>query len=78
MLTGAGSGLGSPLDVETFFRGDVGQHDAGGEKLYLGSIFSEMIAFYPLYGGPGQKPPDYRAPDAEGTLKSRIKIVYTR
>jgi hypothetical protein len=33
---------------------------------------------YTLYGGPGQKSPDYRASDAEGTLKSRIKIAYTR
>ena len=48
MLTKAGSGLGSFLDVETFFRGDVRRHDARG-KLFLGSIFSEMIAFYPLY-----------------------------
>jgi hypothetical protein len=48
VLTKAGSGLGSLLDIETFFRGDVRRHDSGG-KLFLGSIFSEMIAFYPLY-----------------------------
>jgi hypothetical protein len=30
------------------------------------------------YGGPGQKSPDYRASDAEGTLKSRIEIARTR
>jgi hypothetical protein len=29
VLTGAGSGLGSLLDVETFFGGDVRQYDAG-------------------------------------------------
>jgi hypothetical protein len=27
------------------------------------------------YGGPGQKSPDYRASDAEGTLKRRIKTA---
>jgi hypothetical protein len=30
------------------------------------------------YGGPGKKSPDYRASDAEGTLKHRIKIAHTR
>jgi hypothetical protein len=31
-----------------------------------------------MYEGPGQKSPDYRASDAEGTLKGRIKIARTR
>ena len=29
-----------------------------------------------LYGGTGQKSPDYRASDPEGTLKHRIKIAH--
>jgi hypothetical protein len=37
-----------------------------------------LLHIVDLYGGPGQKSPDYRASDAEGTLKSRIKIAHTR
>ena len=34
--------------------------------------------FTRVYEGPGQKYGDYRPTDAEGPLKHRLKIAYTR
>jgi hypothetical protein len=52
------------------------------EKKYLWTLLLAyplvILKDGPVYGGPGQKSPDYRASDAEGTLKSRIKIAHTR
>jgi hypothetical protein len=36
------------------------------------------LEIYITYEGPGQKYGDYRPSDAEGPLKHRIKIAYTR
>jgi hypothetical protein len=40
--------------------------------------FPMVVGCTAAYEGPGQKSPDYRASDAEGTLKRRIKIAYIR
>jgi len=42
------------------------------------TYFNYFLHLLTEYEGPGQKSPDYRASDAEGTLKSRIKIAHTR
>jgi hypothetical protein len=48
-----------------------------GRERFYGNIFLVTLIMW-RYEGPGQKYGDYRPSDAEGPLKHRIKIAYTR